>query len=477
MENNMIIAIDLGTSHSRVVAGTPAPDKPYGLNILFYADMNSQGMRRGTVYNKDEVGKVVSNLLLAADKKLNSTKKRPAKSAIVVNIGGTGFTSSILKKSLPLYGQPVTPRTLTAIEKMAQEDKQSYLIEEDILHTSVISYSIDNEPSTDDVLNRSGSTLEAKFLCICGKKKNVSSIIGSFPQKAVPTNIYTSASAKALVSLSPAQRRDGVALVDMGGGTTSIAVFYRDALQYEISVPIGSDTITHDIAVGFEISDADAERIKCGVGIVGEQEAKNTYMVKLPSGESLEFSGAKLNFIIRARVEEIGAYVYTAIQEAIKRGCPRDLKIALTGGGAKLHGVDKIIQSQTELETMFASPIGIGSLNAEEVGKYAGAIGMASIWVRENDVPQEEQPTLKFAEEAEPAVKAQQPQDPAESAKAGEQDRTPEQPAAKQEAKKQEKDAEANKKEEEVHNSWFKNTIKVIGKSFNNMMDDDFNSK
>ena len=100
----MIIAIDLGTSHSRVVAGTPAPDKPYGLNILFYADMNSQGMRRGAVYNKDEVGKVVSNLLLAADKKLNSTKKRPAKSAIVVNIGGTGFTSSILKKSLPLYG-------------------------------------------------------------------------------------------------------------------------------------------------------------------------------------------------------------------------------------------------------------------------------------------------------------------------------------------------------------------------------------
>ena len=68
MENNMIIAIDLGTSHSRVVAGTPAPDKPYGLNILFYADMNSQGMRRGAVYNKDEVGKVVSNLLLAADK-------------------------------------------------------------------------------------------------------------------------------------------------------------------------------------------------------------------------------------------------------------------------------------------------------------------------------------------------------------------------------------------------------------------------
>ena len=78
-------------------------------------------MRRGAVYNKDEVGKVVSNLLLAADKKLNSTKKRPAKSAIVVNIGGTGFTSSILKKSLPLYGQPVTTRTLTAIEKMAQE--------------------------------------------------------------------------------------------------------------------------------------------------------------------------------------------------------------------------------------------------------------------------------------------------------------------------------------------------------------------
>lgn len=396
----MIIAVDLGTSHSRVVAAIPDAKAPYGLNILYSEEMDSLGIKRGAVFNKDEAGKVLTNLLSAVDKK--TARKKTQKSIVLVNIGGMTFSSSIVKKTIQLNGQTVSTRTLQLIEKQASADKEAYLLDESLLRTTAISYAIDDEPSTDSVINRSGSTLEAKYLCICGRKSAIAAINSAFPQKSLPSDMYPTASAKAAILLSPAQRRDGVALVDMGAGSTSIAVFYRDSLQFETVIPIGSDTITNDIAVGLEISRADAELIKRNIGIMDEGKSPKPYKVTFPGGSTVEFKGAKLNYIVKARVEEIGAYIYTALQEAIRRGCPKDIKLALTGGGARLKGLNKVMSDQTELNLTGTSCVSTDNVQIDKMVDFACAIGMASTWARENRETPQEQPSLQFEETPDP---------------------------------------------------------------------------
>lgn len=472
----MIIAIDLGTSESRIVAATPAQDMPYGLNILCSEDMESRGMKRGSVCNKDEAGKVLNNLLLAIEKKVPNPKSR--RKVVLVNFGGMNYRSAVKKQDMPLNGMTVTTDTLAKIEKRAIEDMKGYLDEnEKLLRTTAISYSIDDEPSTDDVRNRSGNSLEAKYLCICGKKKAVAAINSALPQKAQPAALYPTASSKAAIVLSPDQRRNGVALVDIGGGTTSVAVFYRDSLIYEVTVPFGSDNVTSDIAEGLDVSLSDAEHIKRNIGILDESSAPKLYRVTLPSGEIAEFSGAKLNFIIKARVEEIVPYIEKAIAEAKKVKSPENgIRIALTGGGAKLKGLNKILTDRTGLSLTNTSSVSAENIDFSKASDYACAIGMASIWARENRDSQKEQPTLPFPDEQEkvrPAEEATSATQGTSQTAASTVAQAPAEAAPKPApapAPRQEQGAEDKGKN---RRSFFSS----IGEKISKFMDDDFNTK
>ncbi len=388
MENN-IIAIDLGTTRTRIVAGVSDDKKSYGLSILCYEDMPSQGMRRGAIFNKDEVSKVLNNLLLGIEKKLTDLKaKKPRqKSIVVVNLGGQSFTTSLTNATLGINGRNVTSQTLINLEKVARDKKEQLLVlnDETLTHIEPTGYSIDNEPLTFDVINRNGSQIEGRYICTSSPRKIKEIQTKAFPLKFSPWNFYTTASAKAQVLLNPAQRRDGIVLVDLGGGCTSIAVYHQDSLRYEISIPIGSDTITRDIAVGLGLSNfADAEMIKRNFGIMPEADASKHYSVKLPNGGTVKFKGQQLNYIIRARAEEIAAYVYSALQEnAPKNKWPRDIKMAITGGGAKLKGIAKIMAEQIGLEVSGIQVPSIENVESKATEEFAGAIGMASTCARE----------------------------------------------------------------------------------------------
>lgn len=470
----MIIAIDLGTSESRIVAATPAQDMPYGLNILCGEDMESRGIKRGSVWNKDEAGKVLNNLLLAIAKKVPSQKSQ--RKVVLVNFGGMNYRSAVKKQDMPLNGMTVTTDTLVKIEKRAIEDMKGYLDEnEKLLRTTAISYSIDDEPSTDDVRNRRGNSLEAKYLCICGKKKAVTAINGSLPQKAQPAAMYPTASSKAAIVLSPDQRRNGVALVDLGGGTTSVAVFYRDSLIYEVTVPFGSDNVTSDIAEGLGVSLSDAEHIKRNMGILDESNASKLYRVTLPSGEIAEFGGAKLNFIIKARVEEIVPYIEKAIAEAKKVKNPENgIRIALTGGGAKLKGLNKILTDKTGLSLTNTSSVSVENIDFGKAADYACAIGMASIWARENRDSPKEQPTLPFPDEQEKSKQAVEPEPTIQS-----QGQPSANPAAQAPAEASPKPAPAPRQEQNAEGKVKvrRSFLTSIGEKISKFMDDDFNTK
>lgn len=469
----MIIAIDLGTSRSRVVAGIPAPEMPYGLNVLYCGDMKSLGMKRGAVVNKDEVSKVLNNLLSGVDKR--NTKKKQQKSIVLVNLGGQNFSSSSVTTAIDINGQKVSPLILQKIESRASAKEEGILLDENLLRMSPVGYSIDNDAYRDEALGLEANNLEAKYTCICGKKKAIATLNAAFPQRFAPAGVYTTASAKAGLLLTAEQRDKGVALVDLGSGTTSVAFFFHGALVYEVSIPIGSETITTDIATGLGISRDDAELIKCNFGMIDDNVAAKPYKVTMPNDEVIEFNGAKLNYIIKARVEEIGAYVYAAVKEAQRHGIHRDkykdIRLALTGGGAKLKGINKIISDQTEMALTNTSRPLFENVEPDEMADYAGAIGMASLWANTHKEP-EEQPTLPFADNApdeKPAAAATAQAQPAEPTPSpAPQPRTAPQPEPTAETKQQPAAEEKKKKPGFISS--------VINK-FSNLMDDDLNSK
>ncbi len=388
MENNIIIALDLGTSRTRIVAGMTAKDKPYGLNVLCYEDMPSQGIRRGGVLNKDEANKVLNNLLIGIDKKLTDLKiKKPRqKNTFVVNIGGLSFATSQNIAKIDLNGQKVTSQTLTNLEKCAlARIEASFANDEKLIHIEPIGYSIDSEPFTDNVINRDGGSVEGKYTYTYAKRKAIELTTKAFPAKAAPTEFYPTASAKAQVLLNTAQKRDGVALIDMGSESTSVAIYFQESLRYEISIPLGSDTITHDIAVGLGVSHGDAETIKRHFGIMPEAEANKQYEVALESGKTISFSGVQLNYYTQARAEELAAYIYSALKDGVQQGkCPRDIKLALTGGGAKLKGIGQIIAKQTGNNLTQTIIADIDNIEDDKAEEFAAAIGMISSWAREH---------------------------------------------------------------------------------------------
>ena len=411
METN-IMAIDLGTSRTRIVAAVTDDKRPYALSIVHAETQTSQGIKRGAVYNKEDVLKVVRNLVTGAEKKFSSGAKRkasnaaaPAQRIVCVNVGGTCFQTSIINEKINIQGQNVSRRTLQYIENQAENNQTQFSLEESKVFRLVsLGYSIDNEPLNNDVLGRSGNIFEAKFLCFKAKQKDLSLINSAFPAAPnKPSTYYTSTSAKAVVALSPSLKRDGVALIDLGSGTTGVAVFYRDALRLEVEIPIGSATITSDIASALNIPFADAEALKCSLGIIDEAQSHKEYAFDLGNGEQASFNGSFYNFVVKARLEEIAAYVASVLTDVRKAG-NRDIKLVLTGGGSLLKNAESVFADKVEAEVV---AIPLPDLDIDPI-EYAAAIGMASLTARKQ-MEVVTDPVLPIAE-PEPA----EPQGPAE---------------------------------------------------------------
>ncbi len=467
---NYIVAIDLGTSSTRVVAGVCNGQEPYSLSSVTYEIMESRGMLRGSVANRDEVSKVLNNVLLGVAKKVGGAKNRKDSAKIFshvgVNVGGLNYSTTPVKKEVRLGNEKVTVRTIERVESLMREEKEGNMIDDKIIGFTSTGYSIDNEPFNDAVVDRSGSTLEAVYLCVSAKRSALSGISDAFPAVARPTDFFVSAMAKAQVLLTPAQRRDGVALVDLGKGGIGIAVYYRDVPVYAVSIPLGVDTITKDLAQGLCISEKDAEAVKINFGIMDESDARTKkYSVKLPSGESIQIDGKATNFYMRSRLEELGAYIYTAISEAQRRGAPKDLKVALTGGGSKLKGCAKVLEKQLGLSlTQTICPLAAG-IPAEKVDEMAGALGMASMMSRDllkaKAQEQSATPTLQFENDNDNAPQApEEPQKPAE---------------VKPEPEPKTNEPETAQVEKRGHGILGK--LGKLGDFISNQMSDDFNTK
>jgi cell division protein FtsA len=252
---------------------------------------------------------------------------------------------------------------------------------EEIIHALPQEYIIDNEKGIKDPIGMCGIRMEANFHIITGQiaaAKNIYKCVNRANLEATGLILEPLASAEAV--LSKEEKEAGVALVDIGGGTTDIAIFQEGIIRHTAVIALGGDIITEDIKEGCSIIKDQAEMLKIRFGSALASESKENEIVSIPGlrgREPKEISLKNLANIIQARMEDIIEHIYYEIKNS---GYEKKLiaGIVVTGGGAKLKHVSQLIEYMTGMDTRIGYPNEHLSKATEEIASpmFATSVGL-----------------------------------------------------------------------------------------------------
>lgn len=350
--SELIVGLDIGSTKIACIVGRK---NEYGkIEILGLGKSNSLGVSRG----------VVSNIQHTVDSMRAAVKEAELQSGVEVRIVNAGIAGQHIR-SLQHRGNIIRNST---DEEVSQQDIDT-LVEnmyklvlppgEEIIHVIPQEFIIDNEQGIREPIGMSGICLEANFHIITGQvaaAKNIEKCATKAGLEITEMILEPLASAEAV--LSREEKEAGVVLVDIGGGTTDIAIFQDDIIRHTAVIPLGGNIITEDIKEGCSIIRSQAEALKIGFGSALASENKDEEIVSIPGlkgREPKEISLRNLAHIIQARMEDIVEHVYYEIKTS---GYEKKLiaGIVLTGGGSQLKHAAQLAEFITGMDTRIGYP-------------------------------------------------------------------------------------------------------------------------
>ncbi|MCO6492655.1 MAG: cell division protein FtsA [Phaeodactylibacter sp.] len=356
MSNNkseLAIALDIGTTKICAIAGRR--DRHGKLEVLGFGRVDSEGVLRGVVSNIEKTVKAISEAVSSAQRAAGTEFK-------VVHVGIAGqHIKSLQHRGILTRDNDHTEISQRDIDRLVSDMYKLVLPPGDkILHVIPQEYTVDNEQGITDPIGMSGIRLEANFHIITGQisaSNNIYRCVERTGLKVANMTLEPIASAAAV--LSEEEKEAGVALVDMGGGTTDITVFKDGIIRHTAVVPFGGNVITKDIKEGCTVMGQQAEKLKIKFGSALAEEVYDNRIISIPGlrgRDHKEVSEKNLARIIQARVEEILDYVLWEIRRS---GFERKLiaGIVLTGGGALLNHIDKLTEYHTGMSTRIGVPV------------------------------------------------------------------------------------------------------------------------
>ncbi len=388
MENDKIVyGLDIGTTKIVCLAGKL--NEHGKLEILGVGKSKSLGVKRGIVNNimqtVDSINHAVEIVHSNCDLQVNS---------VCTGIAGQHIRS--LQHSDYITRQnPEKFIDNTDIEKLHNNVKKLILLPgEEMIHVLAQEYKIDGETNIDQPEGMYGSRLEASFHIVAGQTaaiKNITRCVVESGLKINALNLEPLASADAV--LSDEEKEAGVVLVDIGGGTTDVAIFKNGIIRHTAVIPFGGNVITDDIKEGCSIIEKDAEALKIRFGSAWPSENKDTEIVSIPGlrgREPKEISLKNLSKIIKARVEEIIDQVYRQITSyGFQEGKNKLIAgIVLTGGGSQLKHIKQLTEYITGMSTRIGyanEHLAKGTLEEISHPSYATSVGLVLRGLKTNN--------------------------------------------------------------------------------------------
>ena len=349
----IVVAVDIGTTKVCAVAGRK--NKHGKIEIVGIGKVDSEGVMRGVVSNIEKTVRAISDAVKAAE--------RAAKQEFrIVHVGIAGqHIKSLQHRGMLTRDNNHTEIDQWDIDKLINDMHKLVLPPGDkILHVIPQEYTIDHEQGILDPIGMSGVRLEANFHIITGQITASQNLIKCVERAGLEVaNLTLEPIASAAAVLSSEEKEAGVALVDIGGGTTDITIFCDGIIRHTAVIPFGGNVITKDIKEGCMVMNQQAEKLKTKFGSALAEEVYDNRIVTIPGlkgREPKEISEKNLSRIIQARVEEILDYV---VWEIRRSGFENKLigGIVLTGGGSLLNHIDKLTEYHTGISCRIGVPI------------------------------------------------------------------------------------------------------------------------
>jgi cell division protein FtsA len=379
------IALDIGTTKVCAIAGHR---NSYGkVEVIGVGTVSSEGVSRGVVSNIDKTVKAIKQAIEIA-------KRVSGKKFSNVHVGVAGqHIKSLHHHGLLVRNDATDEISVGDVEKLINDMYKLVLPPGDkILHVIPQEFTVDDEGDIIDPVGMSGVRLEANFHIITGQisaSRNIMRCVERVGLEVADMTLEPIASASAV--LSSEEKEAGVALVDIGGGTTDITIFKDGIIRHTAVIPFGGNVITKDIREGCTVMTDQAEKLKVRFGSALADEIYDNRIITIPGfkgREAKEISEKNLSKIIQARLEEIFDYVLWEIQRS---GYERKLiaGLVLTGGGSLLRHISLLADRCTGMSSRIGQPIdhlahGYSKDLASPI--YATAIGLliTSIENKEN---------------------------------------------------------------------------------------------
>ncbi|MFP4065202.1 MAG: cell division protein FtsA [Bacteroidales bacterium] len=353
MENQeIIVGLDIGSTKIACIVGRK---NEYGkVEILGMGRADSLGVNRGVVEN-------IQHTVNSIEKAVTEASQNSGVEIHLANVGIAGQHIRSLQHRGNIMRNDIE-------EEIAKEDIDN-LIEnmyklalppgEEIIHVIPQEYIIDGQQGIREPIGMSGNCLEANFHIITGKvaaAKNIQKCVSKSGLNTSDIILEPLASAEAVLNVQ--EKEAGVVLVDIGGGTTDMAIFQDEVIRHTAVIPLGGNAITEDIKEGCSIIRNQAEALKKSFGSALASENKDEEIVSIPGlkgREPKEISLKNLAHIIQARMEEIIEHVYYEIKTS---GYENKLiaGIVLTGGGSQLRHAAQLTEFITGMDTRIGYP-------------------------------------------------------------------------------------------------------------------------
>lgn len=349
-KSSIITGLDIGTSKIRVLVAQKKSEEE-NFQVLSLIQEPSSGVRKGVIVNIEEVREIVSSCLKKAqeqsDQKING---------LYININGSHLFSTPSRGliSVSRADQKISPEDINRVLQAAQTF--SLPSNKEILNVFPKEFIVDGEKGIKEPLGMEGVRLEVEVLAVGGFSPYLKNLTQAVLNSNVQIlDIIPSPIAAAESCLNSRQKELGVGLLDIGAGTSGLCVFEEGNLIHLAILPIGSNHITNDIAIGLKTDIDTAERIKLESGICFLKGKDNKEKIETADQELVVFSQKILAKIITARVSEIFDQVQKELKKVIKQDS-LPAGIVLTGGGVNLSKIVEFAKKELRLPCRIGKP-------------------------------------------------------------------------------------------------------------------------
>lgn len=370
-EKNIIVGLDVGTTKVCTIVGVQGPNSD--LEIIGIGTHPSHGLKKGSVVNIDKTVRSIHSSLEEA-----KLMAGVSISSATIGIAGSHIYSFNSSGVVAIKGKEITAAD---VERVLEAAKAVVIpSDREVLHVIPQEFRVDNTNGIKDPIGMCGVRLEVHVHIVTGSIPLIQNLVKCVEQAGVIANRVTLqpiASSESVLSLE--EREMGVILVDIGGGTTDIAIWKEGSLIHSQIIPVGGNHFTNDLAIALKIPHAEAERIKINHGcVLAEQLNQSAHITVqgLSGTKPREVQVSIIADVLGARAEELFQIIRDIIAEK-NLGNEITGGIVLTGGGALIKGVAELGEYIVERPTKIGYPAPFGGMtNIMQNPKFSTVLGL-----------------------------------------------------------------------------------------------------